>query len=229
MPLTQDLRPCAVPVVRSIAGGMTEFAWPLRSSVLRDPWFRQHPVMALVVAGGLFGAVLLLTLTAGTPEDDYFWLYVFPVALIAVTFGLRAGATAGLSAVALVIVWAVLRHVTLTTTGWTARVAPMLVLSLLLGRAADRLRRAGAERRRLEAAALLHHEAIEINDSLVQGIAAARWSFEAGQVDMGLKILDQTLSQAHELVSDLIRRAGMSSHSEPVGSRASRASADEDR
>ena len=50
---TQDFRPCARPGGRAIGEGMTEFAWPLRTSVLRDPWFRQHPVMALVVAGGL--------------------------------------------------------------------------------------------------------------------------------------------------------------------------------
>ena len=196
---------------------MPDFAWPVRGSVPRNPWFRQHPSVALVVAAGLYGVVLLLTLFAGTPGDDYFLLYVFPVALVAITFGLRAGALAGLTAVAFVVVWVVLRDVSLTAAGWAARVVPMLVLGLLLGRAADRLRWAEAERLRLEAAALLHREAIEINDSLVQGMAAARWSLQAGQVEVGLKILDETLGQAHELVSDLIRRAGMNGRSEPPG------------
>lgn len=185
-------------------------------SALRNPWFRQHPVTALLVAGGLFAAVLLLTVLAGSPSDDYFLLYVFPVALVAVTFGLRAGAVAGLAAVALIVVWVMVSDVSLPVAGWGARVVPMLVLGLLLGRAADRLRDAEAERLRLEAAALLHREAIEINDSLVQGMAVARWSFQAGQVDNGLKILDETLVQAQELVSDLIRRAGMNGRSEPL-------------
>lgn len=192
---------------------MTDFAWPLRRSAPRNPWFRLHPSIALMVSGGLYGAVFLLTVFAGTPRDDYFLLYVFPVALVAITFGLRGGAVAGLSAVALIVVWVVLRDVSLTTTGWAAHVVPVLVLGLLLGRAADRLRWAEAERLRLEATALLHREAIEINDSLVQGMAAARWLLQAGEVEAGLKILDETLLQAQELVSDLIRRAGMGTRS----------------
>lgn len=193
---------------------MSDFAWPLRRSAPRNPWFRQHPFAALAAAAGLYGVVLLLTLLAGTPGDDYFLLYVFPVALISITFGLRAGALAGLSAVVFVVVWVVLRDVSFSTVGWAARVAPLLVLGLLLGRAADRLRWAEAERLRLEAAAMLHREAIEINDLLVQGMAAARWSLQAGQVETGVKILDGTLDQAQELVSDLIRRAGMGTRSE---------------
>lgn len=173
--------------------------------------------MALVVAGGLYGAVLLLTVFAGAPGDDYVLLYVFPVALVAITFGLPAGGTAGLTAVALVVLWVVLRDVHLTVGGWATRVAPMLVLGLLLGRAADRLRLGELERQRLEAAALLHREAIEINDSLVQGMAAARWAFQAGQLDNGLKVLDETLSHGQEHVSSLIRRAGMGGRSLPFG------------
>lgn len=191
-------------------------------SAPRNPWFRQHPAIALLLAGGLYGVVLLLTLFAGTPGDDYVMLYVFPVALIAITFGLRGGAVAGLSAVALIVVWVVLRDVSLATVGWAARVGPILALGLLLGRAADRLRWAEAERVRLEAAALLHREAIEINDSLVQGIAAARWSLQAGEVDAGLKVLDETLSQAQQLVSELIRRSGMGARSEPLDRMAAR-------
>lgn len=213
--------------MRVTARRMTDFAWPLHRSAPRNPWFRQHPSVALVVAAGLYGVVLFLTLFAGAPGDDYFLLYVFPVALIAIAFGLRAGAVAGLSAVAFVVVWVVARDISFSTAGWAARVAPLLVLGLLLGRAADRLRWAEAERVRLEAAALLHREAIEINDSLVQGMAAARWSFEAGQVDPGLKILDETLGQAQELVSDLIRRAGMNGRAEPVGSATERPPAPE--
>jgi hypothetical protein len=55
---------------------------------------------------------------------------------------------------------------------------PTLFLGVLLGRATDRARRAEGERRRLERTAL-HRQAIEIDDSLVQRMAAAKWSFEA--------------------------------------------------
>ncbi|GAA2806777.1 hypothetical protein [Kribbella solani] len=194
---------------------MTNPAWSPVLPAPRDPWFRLHPRTALAVAIALSAGVLSLTVFTGKPGDDYFFLYVFPVALIAITFGSRAGTVAGLSAVALVIGWVALRDVSLSAGGWGARVVPLVMLGLLLGRASDRQRQAEAERRQLEAGALLHQEAIEINDSLVQGMAAARWSLEAGQLEAGLKILDATLGEAQELVSDLIRRAGMSRHSGP--------------
>jgi hypothetical protein len=95
-------------------------------------------------------------------------------------------------------------------------VLPLLLLGVLLGHATDRERRAHEEHRRLEAAALLHREAIEVNDSLVQGMAAAKWSFESGQVDTGTRILDRTIADAHDLVSGLIRRADMGERTEPL-------------
>jgi hypothetical protein len=185
-----------------------------------EPWFRQRPVIALIVAGVLFVAVLALRLRTGDAADAYSLLYVFPVALVAVTFGVRAGAAAGVLAVALMGVWVWVDEVTLSTTGWASRVLPMLLLGVLLGDAADRVRRAEADRSRLAAAALLHREAIEINDSLIQGMAAARWSLEAGRVDAGLGTLDDTIAQAQELVSELIRRADMGDRAEVVGGRA---------
>lgn len=185
----------------------------------RDPWFRRRPILALVVAGVLFVAVLTLRLLVGDAEDAYSMLYVMPVALVATAFGLRAGAAAGVIAVALIVIWALAEDVSLTPLAWTSRVVPMLLLGVLLGWASDRLQRAEAERRRLEAAALLHREAIEINDSLVQGMAAAKWSLESGRVDAGMRTLDETITQAHELVSGLIRQANMGGRTEHVHDR----------
>jgi hypothetical protein len=87
---------------------------------------------------------------------------------------------------------------------------------VLLGEATDRMRRTEEERRKLEAAALLHREAIEINDSLVQGMAAAKWALEAGSTEAGLKTLDDTIARAHDLVSGLIRRADMGGRTEQI-------------
>jgi hypothetical protein len=41
----------------------------------------------------------------------------------------------------------------------------------------------------------------------VQGMAVAKWSLEAGQVEAGLKALNETIDVGHRLVSELIRRA----------------------
>jgi hypothetical protein len=160
--------------------------------------------------------VLSLRLLNGTSVDAYAMFYALPVTLVAITFGLRAGTAAGLVAVGLTLLWVVVQDVSLSPTGWATRVLPLLLLGVLLGHATDRERQAEIERRRLEAAALLHREAIEINDSLVQGMAAAKWSLDAGQVDTGTQILNQTIAQAHDLVSGLIQRAGMGAHTEPL-------------
>jgi hypothetical protein len=181
---------------------------------MRGPWFRERPAVVLAVAAVLFAVVLCLRLLAGGPADAYSLLYVLPVALVATSSGLRAGVLAGLVAVGLMVLWAVTADVSLGPAGWASRVVPLLLLGVLLGDASDRLARADAERRRLEAAALLHREAIEINDSLVQGMVAAKWSLEAGQTDVGLRTLSDTITRAHALVSGLVRRAGMAGRSE---------------
>jgi hypothetical protein len=184
-----------------------------REDPRHDVLSRQRPVVVLVLAGALFLAVLTLRLVVGDVEDAYSMFYVLPVALVATRFGIRAGAAASLVAIGLIVVWTVVRDVSLSPTGWASRAVPLLLLGVLLGEASDRTRRAEEGRRDAAAAALLHREAIEINDSLVQGMAAAKWSFEAGQTEVGLKTLNETITRAHELVSGLIREAGLGNDS----------------
>lgn len=181
-----------------------------------DAWFRRRPPLTWAVVVVLFAVIFALRLFTGHVEDAYSMLFVFPVALVAVAFGRRPGALAGVAAVLLIITWVLIRDVSLSPSGWLSRVLPILLLGILLGDATDRLRRIEAERRRLESAALLHREAIEINDSLVQGMVAAKWSLEAGNVDAGLETLNATINQAHELVSGLIRQAGMGGRAEQL-------------
>jgi prepilin signal peptidase PulO-like enzyme (type II secretory pathway) len=164
----------------------------------------------------MFVGVLVLRLSAGTAVDAYSMLYALPIALLATALGVRAGAVAGVVAVGLTVVWAVTQDVSLSPTGWASRIVPMLLLGVLLGDASDRVQRSEEERLQLEAAALLHRQAIEINDSLVQGMAAAKWALEAGDATNASALLDQTIAQAHALVSELIRQAGMGGHTESL-------------
>lgn len=173
------------------------------------PWFRSRPELTVVVIVALYAGVFLLRVTAGTAMDATNMLYTLPIALAALSFGRRAGLAAGLGAVALVVAWVLIDSVDLTAFGWFSRIVPMLLLGVLLGDAADRLRRANDTWRRLEAATQRHRDAVEINDTLVQGMAAARWSFEAGRHDAGLKTLDQTISLGQEMVSTLLRESDM--------------------
>ena len=179
-----------------------------------DPWFRRRPGLALLLAGAMYAAVLIVRLAQGTPSDASSLLYVFPVALVAMTFGVRAGTAAGALAVALTVVWAVAQDVEISPLGWASRALPLLLLGALVGHATERIRRAEQERRDLHTAALLHRDAIEVNDTLVQGMAAAKWALESGRTDQGLRTLDETLVQAQEMVSSLIREARLGHRTE---------------
>jgi glucose-6-phosphate-specific signal transduction histidine kinase len=184
----------------------------------RTPWFQRRPALVVAIAAVLFAGVLALRLAEGSSSDLYSLFYALPIALLATAFGLRGGVIGGAVAVGLIGLWTVLAGVSLDAAGWLSRVVPLLLLGVLVGQANDRARTAEVERHRFATAALLHRQAIEVNDSLVQGLTAAKWSLEAGQVDSALRLLDQTIRNAEELVSELIRRAGMGSRAEVVGS-----------
>lgn len=176
---------------------------------VRLPWFRRRPAWAASVAAVLFTGVFALRVTTGGPVDAVDMLHALPVALIALAFGRRAGMLAGALAVALVGAWVVIDDVALSALGWVSRVGPLLLLGGLVGDASDRLAEADARQRVLETAALRHRDATEVNDTLVQGMAAAKWAFEAGRTESGLRTLEQTLEVGHELVSKLMREADM--------------------
>lgn len=123
--------------------------------------------------------MLALRLILSNPLDAISMLYLFPIALLAMAKGRWGGLLGGLVAVVLVGVWVLVRSVDLNAVGWLSRVL-LLLVGALIGDARDRLARAAAEHAVHEAAVQRHREAIEINDSLVQGMSAAKWSIEGG-------------------------------------------------
>jgi hypothetical protein len=175
----------------------------------QTPWFRERPQWAIAVAAALFVAVFALRISTGTADDAINMLHALPVALVALAFGRTAGVLAGVLAVALVGAWVAIDDVELSALGWASRVVPLLLLGGLLGDASDRLAAAFATQRAMEAAAQRHRDATEVNDTLVQGMAAAKWAFEAGRTEAGLRTLEETLEVGHELVSKLMRDADM--------------------
>lgn len=182
-------------------------------SILRardgDPWFRASPRAGLGVAALLFVSVTVLRFAAHDTADATVMLYMLPVALVGLAFGRRAGAVSGALAVVLTITWVLTVGLELSWIGWAARIVPPLLLGVLIGDASDRLAAADEQRRALEAAAQRHRDAAEVNDTLVQGMAAARWAFEGGRHEVGMRTLEETLAQGHDLVSKLLRDADM--------------------
>lgn len=51
---------------------------------------------------------------------------------------------------------------------------------------------------------LRQRQALSIHDDVLQGLVTAKLSFELGDPDQGLEMLDQTLEAARHLVSDLL-------------------------
>jgi hypothetical protein len=164
-----------------------------------------------VVSSALFAVVLSVRWVSGGPSDPITLLFTVPIALLAVSFGARGGVPGSAVGIVLLAAWAEHAGVHFSALGWCARVIPFLLTGVLLGTVVDRLRRADAERRRLAAAALRHRDAIEINDTFLQRLTAAKWSLESGDTQQALDVVSETLELGHQLVSDLVRDAGMRS------------------
>lgn len=179
----------------------------LDSARRSQPWFLRWPSFSVAVAAVLYVGIFTLRMTTGTPNEATVLFFVLPVALIAITFGMMWGISAGLLAVALMVVWALTHSIALSPIGWATRLVPLLLLGALVGRAADRLRASEEERARLLAAAHWHRQAVEINDSIVQGLSAAKWALEAGNTERALSTVTSTLDSAQAMVSQLLREA----------------------
>ena len=88
--------------------------------------------------------------------------------------------------------------------GWLSRATPMLLLGALVGAAADRIRDAARVERHAAEVALLQREAAEINDRVLQQMAAAKWMLEAGHNDDGVDLLASTMDDAQRLVARML-------------------------
>jgi glucose-6-phosphate-specific signal transduction histidine kinase len=178
------------------------------------PWPLVHPMAAAGVAGGLFVAIAGLRFSVEGHADAVSMLFVLPIALLAVAFGIRGGLVGAVAGIGLLVLWSVATGATeLSIVGWLTRVTALFLLGGLLGSSTDRLmaseRRARleqAQRMRLEEDRRRQVEALEINDMIVQGIAAAKWAAEAGQIDRAIEVLASTLEVSQELVAGILPR-----------------------
>lgn len=185
------------------------------------PWFWVRPMLAVVVSAVLFAGIVVLSWTVGGVEDSVSMLYVLPISLLALGFGFRAGLAAGVFAVVLLMLWVVFSGESLSALGWLSHATPLLLLGPLVGAATDRIRASATTERRAAAVTLLQREAAEINDHVLQQMAAAKWLLEAGHHDEGIDLLESTMDTAQQLVSRMLGSAsvlpGDLRRSQPVG------------
>ena len=167
----------------------------------RGPWFWLRPERAAAVSIALFAGISLLQWSVAGVSDSVCMLFVLPVALLAISFGLRVGLGAGLLAVILLAVWLLATGQSLSVLGWLSRATPLLLIGVLVGIATERIRDADRVEREAVEVAVLQREAAEINDTVVQELAVAKWLLESGHVDQGIEMLETTMVTTQQLVT----------------------------
>ena len=168
------------------------------------PWFHRHPRLAVAAAAGLMITISVLRFATGDERDATSLLMVLPIALVALTFGLRAGTLAAVGAVVVLVAWVVIEDINLSPLGWISRVVPLLLLGILIGHASDVQRRAAAVAARLGLVEARQREAAEINDTIVQSLTVAKWNVEAGNGEAGVSALEDVIEASQALVVDLL-------------------------
>jgi PAS domain S-box-containing protein len=105
----------------------------------------------LVISAVLFAVILALKLVVTEPGWGFPLLYDIPVALLALTFGVRGGLIAAAVGMVLFAVGDVTGDISSNAAGYLSRALTFFVLGGLLGLYADRLRQADRVARRLAA------------------------------------------------------------------------------
>jgi hypothetical protein len=192
----------------------------LRRARAVDPWFRSHPAVAIGVTIGSFGVVLGLAFADPKASDAIALLYVLPIALCAMTWGLRGGLLSAAGAYGSFCVFAVAEqsgHV--GPDGWLTRAAALFLLGGLLGRASDQSAQAGRmalehQQERLELAEENRRfsEGLELSDSILQHVAVAKWLIEQGSDDEAAKLLTEALDRGGRMVADLLPLRSVADH-----------------
>ena len=99
----------------------------------------------IAAAVGLFAAIFVLRLLDDVPADGVGFLYVLPIALVAVEWGWRWGVAAGVFACLLYLLWAAIAGGELSAVGYATRAFVFIATGAVLGRVAERIRAEGDE------------------------------------------------------------------------------------
>lgn len=146
-----------------------------------------------LAAAVLFAGVFALLPAADDPVQAISVLFVLPVALLALSDGLRGGAIGALTAAVLTAVWDLSQDVPLTVLGWGARLTAFVMIGALVGRFEDLAR--SHQRRRMDEA-----YATELHDRVVQLLVVARYELDAeGRASASV---DEALAGAKEIIGE---------------------------
>ena len=182
----------------------------LRRLPTSDRWTsRPARITVVLTAAILFAGCTALRWDLRGPADAVALLYSVPVALLALVFGARGGAASALGAVGSLVAWALATGTGPGPVGWAGRVVPLLLLGVLVGVLADRLRaHASAPAARVPQA----RRAVDAYDDLIQALTVAKWSLESGQAEQALGIVTEAVERGRREQPALAREAGLERH-----------------
>lgn len=154
------------------------------------------------IAVVLFAAITVLRWYLERSGQDASLLYVIPISLVALVSGRQGGMRAAGAGILLFSLFAAVHGKgDLDLTGWVGPMLAMLLVGAVLGDVCDRAREKAesaeilAERRQLlEELCARQQGAIEASDAMVQGVAAARWLIDAGEMEKALDTLTATVA-----------------------------------
>ena len=116
-----------------------------------EPASRVRPWAVVAIALALFMGGFALRLSVDDPGALIANTYTVPIALLAMVFGVRAGLAAAAFALLLVWAWGEFQTVEPGLLGYSTRGGVFVLVAVLVGYYAERLKRDIAERRRAEA------------------------------------------------------------------------------
>jgi gas vesicle protein len=177
-------------------------AGPLGARLERLVWdaVRSRRTVA-IAAGALLVLVFLVAVLSGSPLEPAIIAYAVPVALVGIALGATAGVAAAVASGALYWLAAYLDGHTFSAGHLSYRLGALVFLGGVVGALSSRLGEAdrGAQLQRE-----LRSRAVELNDTVVQGLALSRYLLDGGDSAAAAATVEQTLERAQELVADLM-------------------------
>jgi uncharacterized membrane protein len=171
-----------------------------RADLVRLFFARQSTLVA-VVSGVMFLVILVLKLLITEPGWGFPLLYDIPVALLAVSFGVRGGLAGALIGMACFAIGDSVADIHTNAAGYVSRGLTFVVLGILLGAYSDRSRK---EQERIQRAELGRRHAAEINDNVVQRLVLTKYALDRGATADGAENATAALREAQRLVSSFL-------------------------
>jgi hypothetical protein len=146
-------------------------------------------VVTLVVVAGLFIGVFVIRFLYGDAKDALTVLYVVPISLVAVRFGLLAGLAAAGVAMVLLAIWALAEDADISAVGLVSRAVGFIVAAGLVGFFEERMRSAQARR-----------HALAVHDDILQDLMVARYALDEGDHQAARAAIEGASNGARTLV-----------------------------